>query len=107
MHRHAGKWVLIIMVILSLLLVVGACGGDDEADQSQQSSAVDEAGAAKLADSSSDTLTELRKKVTSPGGTTERALESFRLDDFNAIVKRALHACAARAAELESTMDNN
>lgn len=65
------------------------------------------AGAAKLAANSPDSLAELRKKVTSPGGTTERAMDSFRLDDFNAIVKRALHAAAARAAELESTMDNN
>lgn len=65
------------------------------------------AGAAKLAANSSDSLAQLRRKVTSPGGTTERALESFRLDDFNTIVKRALHAAAARAAELESTMDDN
>lgn len=65
------------------------------------------AGAAKLAANSVDSLSELRKKVTSPGGTTERAMDSFRLDDFSAIVKRALHAAAARAAELESTMDNN
>lgn len=65
------------------------------------------AGAAQLAADSPDTLAELRKKVTSPGGTTERALDSFRLDDFNSVVKRALHAAAARAAELESTMDND
>jgi len=65
------------------------------------------AGAAKLAADAPDGLADLRKKVTSPGGTTERALDSFRLDDFNSIVKRALHAAAARAAELESMMDKN
>jgi pyrroline-5-carboxylate reductase len=65
------------------------------------------AGAAKLATDAPDSLAELRKKVTSPGGTTERAMDSFRHDDFNSVVKRALHAAAARAAELESTMDKN
>jgi len=43
---------------------------------------------------------ELIKDVASPGGTTERALESFRADDFTGIVKKAMIACAKRADEI-------
>ncbi len=65
------------------------------------------AGAAELAAKSTDSLAELRRKVTSPGGTTERALDSLRKDDFSEIVRRALHASAARAAELETLLDTS
>ncbi len=64
------------------------------------------AGAAKLAEQSEVSIAQLRQQVTSPGGTTERALASFQKDDFNAVVARALRACADRAAELESSLGN-
>jgi len=43
---------------------------------------------------------ELIKAVASPKGTTEKALESFRMDDFTGIVKKAMIACANRADEI-------
>lgn len=55
------------------------------------------AGAGLLASESSDTLSTLRKNVTSPGGTTERAINRFVSDDLKSIVKNAMQDCADRA----------
>jgi pyrroline-5-carboxylate reductase len=57
-------------------------------------------GAAKLATQQSDPVNELRRNVTSPGGTTERALESFDQDNLEALVNRGMQACLARAQEM-------
>lgn len=57
-------------------------------------------GAGQLAASSDVPPDELRRRVTSPGGTTEQALLSFARDDFEAIVERAMSAAHSRAAEL-------
>lgn len=43
---------------------------------------------------------ELRRRVTSPGGTTERAIAVFDAADLSAIFAQALRACAARGAAL-------
>ncbi|MBX9607080.1 MAG: pyrroline-5-carboxylate reductase, partial [Gammaproteobacteria bacterium] len=43
---------------------------------------------------------ELRRQVTSPGGTTERALASFAADDLGGVVLRALTAARDRGREL-------
>jgi pyrroline-5-carboxylate reductase len=43
---------------------------------------------------------ELRRRVTSPGGTTERAIAAFDAADLKAVFARALKACAARGTEL-------
>ncbi|MDA3914356.1 pyrroline-5-carboxylate reductase [Oleiagrimonas sp.] len=47
----------------------------------------------------------LRKRVTSPNGTTQAALESFAADGLRQIVARAVDACATRGAELASDND--
>ncbi|MEK9648132.1 MAG: pyrroline-5-carboxylate reductase [Gammaproteobacteria bacterium] len=57
-------------------------------------------GAARLAQSSDVDVSELRRRVTSPGGTTEAALRQFESDDFNAMVARALAKAAQRSREL-------
>ncbi|MNJ73887.1 Pyrroline-5-carboxylate reductase [compost metagenome] len=43
---------------------------------------------------------ELRRRVTSPNGTTEAAIKSFQAGGFEALVHEALNAAAARSAEL-------
>lgn len=43
---------------------------------------------------------ELRRRVTSPGGTTEAALDSLEADDFAAAVERAVLAAVRRGREL-------
>ena len=57
-------------------------------------------GAGKLAANSDVPPDELRRRVTSPGGTTEQALLSFQRDGFESIVETAMKAAQQRAAEL-------
>ncbi len=58
------------------------------------------AGAAKLAAGSDLDTAELRRRVTSPGGTTERAIAVFEAHDLRGTVRAALTACADRSVEL-------
>ena len=57
-------------------------------------------GASKLAAESSDDAAVLRAKVTSKGGTTERALASMEADAIKAAIGRAVKAAAERSREL-------
>ena len=57
-------------------------------------------GASKLALESSDDPALLREKVTSPGGTTERALERLKEGGLETLFMEALQAASDRAAEL-------
>lgn len=57
-------------------------------------------GSAKFIQQSGETPAELRKKVTSPGGTTAAALAQFEEGDFIELVKRAVQAAYERAKEL-------
>ena len=43
---------------------------------------------------------ELRRQVTSPGGTTQAAIETFQAGGLETLVARAVHAARQRAAEL-------
>ena len=45
-------------------------------------------------------LAELRRRVTSPNGTTEAAIKSFQANGFEALVEQALNAASQRSAEL-------
>jgi pyrroline-5-carboxylate reductase len=57
-------------------------------------------GATRLAESSKDPISLLRERVTSKGGTTEAALNSFNVDHLNAAIQRGVQAAAARGREL-------
>lgn len=57
-------------------------------------------GAAKLALEAGEDPTLLRSKVTSKGGTTERAIASLSEDGFVDMIARAVNAAAARSKEL-------
>ena len=57
-------------------------------------------GAAKLASSSPDPVAVLRERVTSKGGTTERALSSMAKDEVKEAIIRAIHAANDRGREL-------
>ena len=62
-------------------------------------------GAAELAVSAAEkneTPTELRKKVTSPGGTTEAAIRVFEEHNFAAVVLHALTAACQRSKQLST-----
>ncbi len=57
-------------------------------------------GAAVLACNSADEPAELRKKVTSPGGTTAAALKAFEDGNIDGLVETALTAARDRSIEL-------
>ncbi len=57
-------------------------------------------GAARMAVASDVDAGELRRRVTSPAGTTEAAIKTFQADGFEALVEKALNAAANRSAEL-------
>ncbi|MDH0302694.1 MULTISPECIES: pyrroline-5-carboxylate reductase [unclassified Pseudomonas] len=57
-------------------------------------------GAARMAVASDVDAAELRRRVTSPAGTTEAAIKSFQANGFEALVEQALQAAAKRSAEL-------
>lgn len=57
-------------------------------------------GAADMAVHSDVDAAELRRRVTSPNGTTEQAIASFTRDDLPGMVARAMRAAAERSADL-------
>ncbi|MBK1724385.1 pyrroline-5-carboxylate reductase [Thiocystis violacea] len=61
-------------------------------------------GAAKMAMESDAPPSRLREQVTSPGGTTERALAVFADADLRGLVARATAAARDRATELSQTL---
>jgi pyrroline-5-carboxylate reductase len=60
-------------------------------------------GAARMARESDVALDELRRRVTSPGGTTERALATFYEKDLRGVVAAALEAASQRSRELSDS----
>jgi len=61
-------------------------------------------GAAELARHSPESLEQLRINVTSPGGTTERALGAMQEAGIDGIIRSAVDAAADRADELATTL---
>lgn len=64
-------------------------------------------GAARMAIESKDSLQQLRKNVTSPGGTTEKALSVLEQNNLRDIFKQALHAAKIRSEELATLMGDH
>ena len=63
-------------------------------------------GAAELALTSSESIDELRHRVTSPGGTTEAAIKQFESGGIRELVDRALKAARDRSIKLADEIDN-
>ena len=61
-------------------------------------------GAARMAMESDESPAELRRRVTSPGGTTERALAVLTAGGLEELVVRAVAAARARAVELSDML---
>ena len=61
-------------------------------------------GAAEMAAQTGIEPAQLRKNVTSPGGTTEQAINSFEHDQLGDVVLRAMSACKNRAAEMSEQL---
>lgn len=61
-------------------------------------------GSARMALESDVELTELRRRVTSPAGTTERAIEHFEQHGLRTLVAGAMQAASDRAEEMAKEM---
>jgi pyrroline-5-carboxylate reductase len=61
-------------------------------------------GAARMAVDSDVDAAELRRRVTSPNGTTEAAIKAFQAGGFEALVQQALDAAAHRSTELAAQL---
>lgn len=57
-------------------------------------------GAARMLVESGDPAAELRRRVTSPGGTTQAAIECFQSGNFENLTHRAIDAAVRRGREL-------
>jgi pyrroline-5-carboxylate reductase len=62
-------------------------------------------GAGRMLVESGEAPGELRRRVTSPNGTTQAALESFAADGLTRIAARAVAAATRRGAELAAELD--
>jgi pyrroline-5-carboxylate reductase len=63
-------------------------------------------GAARMACESDLEAAELRRRVTSPNGTTEAAIKTFQAGGFEPLVQQAMNAAAHRSAELAEQLGN-
>jgi pyrroline-5-carboxylate reductase len=61
-------------------------------------------GAAKIALESPESPAKLRARVTSPGGTTQQAIETFVQNGFIELVAKALHAARDRSIEMSTQL---
>ena len=61
------------------------------------------AGSVELLESTGEEPVELRKKVTSPGGTTERIIATMEQADLHGIFAQSLNAAVARAREIANS----
>jgi pyrroline-5-carboxylate reductase len=62
-------------------------------------------GAARMLTESDEAPSELRKRVTSPNGTTQAAIEAFQQGGFEPLVARAIAAASERGRQLSAAND--
>lgn len=62
-------------------------------------------GAARMLTERDEPADELRARVTSPGGTTQAAIETFEAGGFRALVARAIEAATVRGRQLSAAND--
>lgn len=63
-------------------------------------------GAAQMSISSEDTPAELRRKVTSPNGTTQAAVESMQASQIGEHIQKAMKACYERSEAISAEMND-
>jgi len=64
-------------------------------------------GAASMVRETGEAPAELRRKVTSPGGTTQAAIETFDAHGFKEAVDAAIRRCVERAGELGAAIERS
>lgn len=99
----AGSGPAYFMLFMEAMVEAGAARGLDR-DAAHRLVVQTCGGAAELARQSPDSLEQLRVNVTSPGGTTERALKTMTDAGIDGIIRSAVNAAADRADELATTL---
>jgi pyrroline-5-carboxylate reductase len=77
------------------------------ADTAKQLTLQTALGAAQMAIASDVDVAELRRRVTSPGGTTEQAIKVFEDDGLRELFYRALTACRDRSEQLARSLGDS
>jgi len=99
----SGSGPAYFMLFVKSLIDAGIQSGLNEATATRLALQTCE-GSAKLMRESNDSISQLIKNVTSPGGTTEQALNSFYKDDLEAVVQKAFDAALNRSKELANEL---
>jgi len=95
----SGSGPAYFMLFIQSLIDSAISAGLDESSAKTLATAT-AAGAAKLIDSSDESIATLIDNVTSPGGTTEKALASFEESNLADIVQSAFEAAKQRSVTL-------
>lgn len=77
------------------------------AEDAQRLSIATAVGAARMAAEAGESPAELRRRVTSPGGTTAEAIRHFDQHGLNTLVAGAMDAAVARAGEMAEEFDKD
>jgi pyrroline-5-carboxylate reductase len=99
----SGSGPAYFFMVMELMVEAGKQLGLDAAT-AEQLTLQTALGAARMAISSDVDVKELRRRVTSPKGTTEAAIKSFEADHLQAIFLKALSAADARSKSLAEEM---
>ncbi len=95
----SGSGPAYFFLVMEAMIAAGRALGLDE-NMARQLTLQTALGAAQMAMTSSDDPAELRRKVTSPGGTTQAALNVFETAQTRDIFLKALQAARDRSREL-------
>lgn len=100
----SGSGPAYIYYMIEAMVEAGVEGGLSE-EQALQLTVQTVLGAAEMLNYTKEQPAVLRQKVTSPGGTTQAALDTLKQLDFAPIVKRAVHRAAERAKQLGDALN--
>lgn len=95
----SGSGPAYFFLMMEKMIEAGTALGMD-ADSARELTLQTALGAAEMAKQTGIEPAELRRRVTSPGGTTEQAILSFERDNLGDTVERAMTACRDRAVEM-------
>lgn len=95
----SGSGPAYFMLFIQCLIEAAQAAGLD-ADTAKELAVATASGSAKLVANSEQSLGTLIDNVTSPGGTTEQALNSFQSNNFSSIINAAFEAARVRSQEL-------
>lgn len=95
----SGSGPAYVYYFMEAMVAAGVEGGMDE-DLARKLTVQTVLGAAAMVQTTQENPADLRRKVTSPNGTTQAALEVFEQLGLAAAVKSGVHRCVERAAEI-------